>query len=80
MLWAKKLGCEYYDLWGVPDQDEEYLEEHFNERQDGLWGVYRFKRGFGGTVIRLAGTYDRVYQKLPYQIYQLYFRLFRQGE
>jgi lipid II:glycine glycyltransferase (peptidoglycan interpeptide bridge formation enzyme) len=80
MLWAKERGCSSYDLWGVPDQDEEFLEEHFNERQDGLWGVYRFKRGFGGTLIRSAGAFDRIYQKLPYLLYQLYNRLFRQGE
>jgi peptidoglycan pentaglycine glycine transferase (the first glycine) len=80
MLWAKEHGCSSYDLWGVPDQDEEFLEEHFNEPQDGLWGVYRFKRGFGGTLMRSAGAFDRIYQKLPYRLYQLYIRLFRHGE
>jgi peptidoglycan pentaglycine glycine transferase (the first glycine) len=79
MLWAKKQGCLHYDLWGVPNQDEDFLEEHFNERHDGLWGVYRFKRGFGGKLTRLPGAFDRVYQKMPYQIYKLYIRLFRQG-
>jgi peptidoglycan pentaglycine glycine transferase (the first glycine) len=79
MRWAKAHGCIHYDLWGVPDHEEGFLEEHFHERHDGLWGVYRFKRGFGGKLTRLPGAFDRVYQKLPYQIYKLYFRLFKQG-
>ena len=80
MLWAKNKGCTHYDLWGVPDQDEDYLESHFNDRQDGLWGVYRFKRGFGGSLVQSAGAFDRVYQKSLYSLYRLYIRLFRRIE
>ena len=80
MLWAKKKGCTHYDLWGVPDQDEDYLENHFNDRQDGLWGVYRFKRGFGGTLTRSVGAFDRVYQRSLYVLYRLYIRLLRRIE
>ncbi len=50
MKWAKARGCEEYDLWGVPDEDEATLEANFETRHDGLWGVYRFKRGFGGQL------------------------------
>ena len=25
---------------------------------DGLWGVYRFKQGFGGDVVRMVGAWD----------------------
>jgi peptidoglycan pentaglycine glycine transferase (the first glycine) len=80
MLWAKNQGCTSYDLWGVPDKDEDFLEQHFNDRHDGLWGVYRFKRGFGGTLTRTMGAFDRVYQKLPYMLYGMYIRLFRRAE
>ncbi len=52
MRWAKARGCAEYDLWGVPDADETTLEANFSERSDGLWGVYRFKRGFGGELKR----------------------------
>ena len=44
MRWAKSRGCSEYDLWGVPDAEEDALEEGFSTRSDGLWGVYRFKR------------------------------------
>jgi len=70
ILWAKELGCRTYDLWGVPDEDEETLEAAFTERSDGLWGVYRFKRGFGGQLVRTVGAWDLVYAPLRYRLYQ----------
>jgi len=68
--WAKSKGCQVYDLWGVPDYPETELEESFLNRSDGLWGVYRFKRGFGGQIHRTIGTWDRIYQPLIYKLYQ----------
>ena len=67
--WAKARGCDEYDLWGVPDENEETLEAQFESRHDGLWGVYRFKRGFGGEVKRAAQALDRVYNPLLYWAY-----------
>jgi lipid II:glycine glycyltransferase (peptidoglycan interpeptide bridge formation enzyme) len=49
MRLAKELACTRYDMWGAPD--------HFSE-QDSMWGVYRFKVGFGGETIRGLGAYD----------------------
>lgn len=69
MQWARERGCAEYDLWGVPDADEESLEAQFESRHDGLWGVYRFKRGFGGQVRRAAQAVDRVYMPLLYRLY-----------
>jgi lipid II:glycine glycyltransferase (peptidoglycan interpeptide bridge formation enzyme) len=68
--WAKARGCGYYDMWGIPDYDETELEAQFQTRDDGLWGVYGFKRGWGGTVVRSAGAYDMVYNPLLYHAYQ----------
>lgn len=68
--WAKDKGCTTYDLWGVPDCSQDELEANFQSRQDGLWGVYRFKRGFGGEMRRTVGTSDRVYNKWVYKLYQ----------
>jgi lipid II:glycine glycyltransferase (peptidoglycan interpeptide bridge formation enzyme) len=69
MRWARSKGAEEYDLWGVPDKDEETLEANFTERNDGLWGVYRFKRGFGGELKRAAQALDRVYNPFLYKLY-----------
>lgn len=70
MRWARSNGCDQYDLWGIPDEPEEELEKKFTGTQAGLWGVYRFKRGFGGKVMRAVGAYDRIYSPAWYQIYQ----------
>ena len=70
MRWARQRGAEEYDLWGVPDEDEAGLEAGFEDRHDGLWGVYRFKRGFGGQVRRAASAEDRVYQPILYALYR----------
>ncbi|MBL0344382.1 peptidoglycan bridge formation glycyltransferase FemA/FemB family protein [Candidatus Villigracilis affinis] len=70
--WAKARGCDEYDLWGVPDENEETLEANFETRHDGLWGVYRFKRGFGGQLKRAAQAVDRVYNPLLYWAYVKY--------
>lgn len=76
MKWARNKGCKYYDLWGIPDVDEEILEEEFLKKHshDGLWGVYRFKRGFGGDVMRSVGAWDRVYYPSIYQLYRQMMR------
>jgi peptidoglycan pentaglycine glycine transferase (the first glycine) len=69
MQWARAHGCTEYDMWGVPDEDESGLESQFETRHDGLWGVYRFKRGFGGQVVRARQAFDRVYLPLLYRFY-----------
>ena len=69
MKWAKAHGCKEYDLWGIPDEDEATLEADFEKRQAGLWGVYRFKRGFGGELKRARQAIDRVYNPLLYWVY-----------
>jgi lipid II:glycine glycyltransferase (peptidoglycan interpeptide bridge formation enzyme) len=69
MKWARAKGADEYDLWGVPDEDEATLEANFETRHDGLWGVYRFKRGFGGELKRSQQAVDRIYDPLLYRLY-----------
>ena len=57
---AKANGCSAYDLWGAP--------EEINE-SDSMWGVYRFKEGLGGEVVRTLGAYDFAPDKLWYKLY-----------
>ncbi|MFN8598383.1 MAG: peptidoglycan bridge formation glycyltransferase FemA/FemB family protein [Anaerolineae bacterium] len=66
-------GCTEYDLWAFPTKTKR-PEAQYLDRSDDLWGVYRFKRGFGGKVVRFAGAYDRVYDPLLYQAYKLYLK------
>jgi lipid II:glycine glycyltransferase (peptidoglycan interpeptide bridge formation enzyme) len=57
---AKASGCAAYDLWGAPDVFDE---------SDSMWGVYRFKEGLGGEVVRTLGAYDFTPNKLWYKLY-----------
>lgn len=68
--WAKARGCHTYDLWGIPDADESVLEADFKARSDGLWGVYGFKRGWGGDIVRAMGAWDKIYNRAGYALYR----------
>jgi len=57
---AKAKGCTVYDLWGAP--------EVFDE-SDSMWGVYRFKEGLGGQVVRTLGAWDFAPNPLWYKMY-----------
>lgn len=67
--WAQECGCASYDFWGIPDalgqasllQNEAQraqLEEA--AKSEALYGVYRFKKGFGGHIVRYLPAYDMV--------------------
>ena len=60
MKHAKANGCLTYDLWGAPDVFDE---------SDSMWGVYRFKEGLGGEVVRTLGAYDFAPNKFWYSMY-----------
>ncbi len=56
----KELGVRDYDLWGAPDN---FIES------DPLWGVYRFKEGFNGQVVRHLGAWDLPIRSGFYSLY-----------
>jgi len=58
--WAKAGGYQVYDMWGAPD---EFVES------DQMWGVWRFKSGFGGRVVRHIGAWDAVISRLGHWLY-----------
>ena len=63
MKLAKQMGCAVYDLWGAPSV--------FNET-DSMWGVYKFKEGLGGKVIRTIGAWDYPVKR---NLYTLFVRI-----
>lgn len=78
MRWARARGCTAYDLWGVPDEvgdDPAAYAEPESWGQGGLWGVYRFKQGFGGRVVRFAGAWDLPLSAAGYALYKLALRV-----
>jgi len=57
---AKAMGCTVYDLWGAPDVFDE---------SDSMWGVFRFKEGLGGQVVRTLGAWDFAPRPFWYKMY-----------
>jgi len=60
MRWAKSQGCTLYDWWGAPDRLDE---------SDPMWGVYRFKEGFGGQFVEGIGAWDFPASRALYWVY-----------
>lgn len=60
MRLAAARGCVTYDLWGAPD----VLDE-----SDALWGVWRFKEGFGAQFAPHIGAWDFAVQPRLYVLY-----------
>jgi len=58
--WARDQGYTVYDMWGAPDVFDE---------SDRMWGVYQFKRGFRGTLLRHIGAWDFAPQPLLRYVY-----------
>src|SRR6266550_4539479 len=53
--WAKQAGAVTYDFWGIPETDEQ---------SEAMAGVYRFKSGWGGRIVRFLGNYECLYHPL----------------
>ena len=78
MRWARERGCTAYDLWGIPNEvgaDPLAYAEPESWGEGGLWGVYRFKQGFGGTVVRYSGAWDLPLSRPGYALYKLALRV-----
>ncbi len=54
--WALDTGCTLYDFQGVSG--------NLSEENNPLYGLYRFKSGFHGTLDELAGEFDYIYRPL----------------
>lgn len=66
--WAKAQGCAVYDFRAVPSHPDP---------SDPLYGLYRFKKGFGGAFTEFVGEYDRVYVPWMYHLWNYGWPLFK---
>jgi len=67
MEWAKEGGCKYYDLWGVP--------ENISERHPS-YGLYRFKAGFNGEIIKRLGAFDQIVNWRDFIFFNVLFNFY----
>lgn len=68
ILWAKSQGCKFFDFRTIP--------ENLQPGED-MWGVYHFKKGFGGFSRLHMPTQDYVYRPLLYQAWRSGVRIRR---
>lgn len=53
--WAIESQCNIYDFMGIP---------HCDEKNHSNYGVYRFKKGFNGKIVRYAGEFDYIFSNV----------------
>lgn len=76
--WMHERGCRSYDLWGVPEvvgdmvgaTEHERTEIEEQAKQHPLYGAYRFKKGWGGEVVRYLPAYDAVFLHPVYWLWR----------
>lgn len=68
ICWAKEQGCSIYDFRGVSgDLDE----------NNPLYGLYRFKKGFGGELVEFIGEWDIIYSPFYYLLWNKVLPLYQ---
>ena len=58
---AKEAGCEVYDFFGIPPNDDPAHP---------MAGLYRFKTGFGGKIVHRSGSWDYPCRPLVYRLFR----------
>ena len=59
---AKRLGCAWFDFFGIPPADDPAHPMH---------GLYRFKTGFGGEVVHRLGCWDLAFTSVRGRLFRL---------
>jgi serine/alanine adding enzyme len=74
--WAKERGATTWDLWGIadargriellrrsgaPDESAEMQRLEAEAKLDPKEGLWRFKKGWGGSAVRSVPAYDKVF-------------------
>jgi len=62
ILDAKDRGCTTWDFYGIPPNEDP---------SHPMFGLYRFKTGFGGTIIHRIGSVDVPLRPIMYTCYRI---------
>ena len=65
---ALERSCVFYDFRGVPGE---------LTPDNPLYGLYRFKKGFGGTYTKFSGLYFKRYRPVPACCFEIALKAFR---
>ena len=67
--YAINNGYTKYNFYGISGD--------FKDKSDELYGLYDFKRGFGGNVEEYIGEFDLVINKFMYFLYKYGFKFYK---
>lgn len=67
--YAVENGYEKYNFYGI--------DGHYDDKKSELYGLYDFKRGFGGVVEEYIGEFNLILSKPLYSLYQVAFKLYK---
>jgi len=59
---AREARCKRYDFYGIPPVDDPAHP---------MYGLYRFKTGFGGSIVHRTGSVDLPLRPVLYGLYRL---------
>ncbi len=59
---AKEAGCKEYDFFGISPNPDPYHP---------MYGLYRFKTGFGGNIYHYQGCWDYPFDESFYEMYRI---------
>lgn len=67
--YAALNGYKTYNFYGI--------EGNFKKENNPMYGVYEFKKGFGGEVTELIGEFDLIINKPKYYFYKFAFGFYK---
>ncbi len=70
--WAKENNYNLYNFYGI--------EGNFKKENNPMYGVYEFKKGFGGKVVELIGEFDLPINKFKYKLYKFAFAFYKKSK
>ena len=66
--YALEHNMRRYNFYGITG--------NFNEKENPFYGLYSFKRDFGGQVVELVGEFDLIISPFWFKVYNIAFKLY----
>ena len=66
--YAIEHNMRRYNFYGITG--------NFNEKENPFYGLYSFKRDFGGQVVELVGEFDLIISPFWFKVYNIAFKLY----
>ena len=66
--YAIEHNMRRYNFYGITG--------NFNEKENPFYGLYSFKRDFGGQVVELVGEFDLIISPFWFKVYNVAFKLY----